>query len=608
MKPTLRTFSIILIYMFLCFIGLMIFSFCVDSEIYNTVLQKDLFLLKFITGILLFIGFLPSICATAGLIGFSWGFSSTKAGILKRFSKTMMKNLKNVMVIACFSVFISFLASEVLKPILENKQTSLQNNARNYQEFLYHAKQYNKEGNFDLASFYVSNALKIFPKSTDALDLQKIIEYSNVSAQISEEYSISNEIAKYVANLEETKKTPSDEINFLLTKSKEYFNSQDFFNAHYYAIHAQYLAEKGSLNYQTAMNLATDAWNMISTTENKYDKEMAEIYAEKKRGYIALLEEDFIKAYYIFTELEKKGLAETDLLFYKDVAEQGLINSTFFIDETESLRSFESSKDIYFTITNNDGSKDVIFIQGITILEDAGQFLQYFRDFYMYSYDKNGNFIKSLYTPYAKMVALPVSSLNGNLSNLDVNPKGYVPYVLLKSIDRESSSTSVLPSYKFANNVKNKDAKNSIILEIPYEDFNLIRQASKGQESMPLAALFSFAERADKYGYSAAIYYCSLAKRITYPLFLLSFFIFLAAFGWNYRLMPGKPFAFRWIFLFPIINFILLCILKILEHFINICFFILFNAIGGNAVIISACIFILSVFCFSLIFLSSRGE
>ena len=608
MKPTLRTFSIILIYMFLWFIGLIIFSFCVDSDFYNTALPKDQFFLKFITGIVLFIGFLPSICATGGFIGFSWGFSATKVGILERFSKKMLKNLKDVMIIACFSVLICFLSSEVLKPILENKQTLIQNNARNYQEFLYHAKQYNKEGNFDLANFYVNEALKIFPKSTDALNLQKIIEYSSVSAQTPEEYSVSDEIAKYVANLEEKRETPTDEINFLLAKSKEYFNAQDYFNAHYYAIQAQYLAEKGSLNYQAAMDLATDAWNMISTTENKYDKEMAEIYAEKKRGYIALIEEDFIKAYYIFAELEQKGFAETDLLFYKDVAEQGLINSAFFIDETESLRSFESSKDIYFTITGNDGSKDVIFIQGITILEDAGQFLQYFRDFYMYSYDKNGKFIKSIYTPYAKMTALPVSSLNGNFSNPDINPKGYVPYVLLKSIDRKSSSTTVLPSYKFANNVKKKDAKNSLVLEIPYEDFNLIRQASKGQESMPLAALFSFAERADKYGYSAAIYYCSLAKRITYPLFLLSFFIFLAAFGWNYRLMPGRPFAFRWIFLFPVINFILLCILKILEHFINICFFILFNAIGGSAVIISACIFILSVFCFSLIFLSSRGE
>ena len=107
-------------------------------------------------------------------------------------------------------------------------------------------------------------------------------------------------------------------------------------------------------------------------------------------------------------------------------------DSVFFTDETEVLTSFESFRDIYFTVQNSDNSKDVIYIRGITILENAGQFVQYFRDFYVYTYKFDGTLLKSVYTPYAKMIAIPASSLGDSLNKQKIKQDGYVPYILLK--------------------------------------------------------------------------------------------------------------------------------------------------------------------------------
>ena len=70
MKPILRTTIIILSYVFICFIGCLIFAF-VQKIPSSLVLPHDLFGYKFLNGFLYFIDFLPSICCTGILIGFT---------------------------------------------------------------------------------------------------------------------------------------------------------------------------------------------------------------------------------------------------------------------------------------------------------------------------------------------------------------------------------------------------------------------------------------------------------------------------------------------------------------------------------------------------------
>ena len=605
MKPIVKTSIIILSYTIFCLIccGVYEFSKTIPSSV---VLPQDVFNYKLLNVFLLFTKLFPSICGTGILIGFSWSFQSKVPG-LKRFSKIQLSNLKKILLVSFCSIFLCFLGKEVLQPIIDNKQASKETDARNYVEYIYYANYYKDLKDYNLAGFYTDNALKINPKSEAAINLAKEIEYENADYP-QEEYDSLEEIALFVATYENNIESSQDQISYLLNKAKDFYDLQDYFNAHYYAIQAQYLSENGSLNFQKAQLLASDAWNKISSTENKYDKTLAELYAEKKRGYVALLEEDYITAYYIFDDLIKDDFNDNDILFYKNVAEHGLLNSTFFTDETENLRSFESSKNIYFTIKNADGTKDVIFIRGLTVLEDAGQLIQYFRNFSLHKFDSEGNFLKSITTPYAKMIAVPAYSFGEALDYTNIDKDGYVPYILLKSIDRHSSSVQVLPTYTFADSYKNKNPENAIFLELPYEDFGMLKQASKGQDRMSIFALFDFVDKASDYGYSSIVYSWALTTRITSPLFLMIVFIFLGLMAWNYRLLPGRVVAFRWIFTFPLINFILLIIFSLIEYFGNIFFFTLFSAIGSASMFVTSAILILGIFVISLMFLSSKGE
>lgn len=605
MKPIIKTTIIILSYVLICLIGCLIFGF-VHKIPSSSVLPHDVFSYKLLEGLLFFIKLLPSICATGILIGFSWSFQ-TKITKLKRFSKLQLANLKTVLIISFLSTFFCFVSTEVLQPIFENKQTHKETAAHNYVEYIYYANQYKAQKDYNLASFYTKQALEIYPDSEAAIMLSKEIEYENVDVPI-ETYSSLEKIANYVADQEKNLDNPQEKISFLLEEAQNYYSSMDYFSAHYYATQAKYLAKEGSLNFQQAQNIAADAWNMISSTEQKYDKDLANLYEEKKRGYISLLEEDYITSYYIFDGLSSAGFADKDILFYKDVAEHGLLTSTFFTDETENLRSFESFKNIYFTVDNSDGTKDVVYIRGLTALEDAGQLIQYFRNFSLYKYDSQGNLLKSIYTPYAKMIAIPYSSFGDSLEHTRIEEDDFVPYILLKSVDRHNSEIQVSPDYYFAENYKNKVFANSTILEIPYEDFEILKQASKGQDKMSLFALTKFVDKAADYGYSSEIYSWALASRITYPLFLMILFIILSIFAWNYRLLAGRQVLFRWIFVFPLINFILLFILQILNHFGSIFFFTLFSTTGSISVFFITGILILGIFISSIMFLGSRGE
>ncbi len=606
MKPTVKTFIIIFTYISVCFLGCLILGFCLNESNFNHLLPHHIGIARFLKGLTFFCDIFPSICACGALFGLAWSFN-TKVGNLKRYSRIQLGNLKRVLFVSFISTFMCFITSEVVYPLVNQKQTKIENEIQNYVDFYYFANEYKALGNYNLAKFYVENALKLHPTSPAAKALANEIEYLSTDVEKTE-YDFSNEIAKYVANINVTQKTPEDEISHLLDTAKSHYVNNDFFNAHYYAIQAQYLTKEGSLNHQTAMNIAADAWNKISNTENQYDKELAALYAEKKRGYVALLEEDFIKSYYIFNDLIDKGYNDKDIVFYKDVAEQGLLNITFFTDESETLRKFESSRDIYFTLNHSDGSKDVIYIRGITILDDAGQFVQYFRNFLLSRYSKDGKFQKSIFTPYAKMIAIPASSLGKSVENTNIKKDGYVPYVLLSSVDRYSSSNQVLPTYTFAYDYPNEIEERAIVLEMPYEDINLIRQASKGAEQMPIPALFQFSEKASSYGYSSAIYSCSLAYRISFPLFMMICYIIVGLFAWNYRLMPGRPIKFRWYLTFPVFQLIIYLIFHVLTYFGNIFFFTLFGAIGTKAIFVAPIILTFGILWAALAYTSLRGE
>ena len=206
------------------------------------------------------------------------------------------------------------------------------------------------------------------------------------------------------------------------------------------------------------------------------------------------------------------------------------------------------------------------------------------------------------------MIAIPASSLGSSLSNEKVNIDGYVPYILLKSVDRHSSSNQVLPTYTFAYDYPNEIEERAIILEMPYEDINLIRQASKGAEQMPIPALFQFSEKASSYGYSSAIYACSLAYRISFPLFMMICYIIVGLFSWNYRLMPGRPIKFRWILTFPFFHLMIYLIFHVLTYFGNIFFFTLFGAIDTKAIFLAPIILTFGILWAALAYTSLRGE
>ena len=104
-------------------------------------------------------------------------------------------------------------------------------------------------------------------------------------------------------------------------------------------------------NVDELKNLSVQAWNNITDIHDKKKTTDQLAFEEKYRGYLALVEKDDLKAYYIFKGLSEKSIEyarDSDILFYLDVAQKKVQEKTFFIDETLELENFEQENNVYF--------------------------------------------------------------------------------------------------------------------------------------------------------------------------------------------------------------------------------------------------------------------
>lgn len=592
MKTMFHAATVLLAYIVIVFICVIGYSFITVST--DSILAFQQITYKFVSGLLSFFSLFPAICITGVLIGFSWAFSLEKVGNLKRFSSFMIKNLKMSLIVSVICACFCFTVAELIIPSVQNSKEKIEQDYINYEEYIVLAVEYLEEENFPYAHFYLDSALSIYPVADEALQLMIELELKQAekNAEIAREESLN--LFKDGSSLT------------LLAKAQEAFDRGDYFNAHFHAMEVLYLCNEKDPNYLVAQQFASVAWNKLTETRAYKNPESEEFYARKKEGYKALMSGDAVKAYYIFAELYEASTIDPDVNIYMKEAREKLEEEFFFTDETTDIKDFEVSNNVYFSLQNSMGGYDLFYIKGITVIKNAGQLVQYLREFNRYRFSEEGELIESLYVPYAKLIAMPAASLSQEISR-KYSDSTYVPYVLLESVDKLIEKLRIKPEYTNSNG----DAvtgSNFLIFDMPYEDFNLVRQASSGADRMALYPLFRFGKNASKYGFSNEVYICNFAQRIYYPFLLVLVFIFVSLLGWNYRLLHGKLFEFKWIIAFPFFTAVAYYLLKLLLLLFDVVFFALYSLLGPVSIGIVFLCFVILLPIISLSLLSAHGE
>ncbi len=600
------------------FIGLgLVVSFVTGfmSGVPASVPSSSVFLYKFMISLQNFSKYIPAVAITGYVVSCSVHFGRNAEGSTERFSKAMMDRFKIVMIVSISIAFLLTICTEALGLLTENKKTSIINRPKIVNDYINVGNKLFDNGYYERAMNYADAALKLSPNEKKAINLRDRADVeinrartSNIRFKLYESVEEAVKVDHVVIDPEQI-----GEVYQLLLKAKDAFEKKEWFNAHYYSELGVKLATPKDPNLEELKKLSTSAWNNLTEYHDLAKNEGQMIFEKKYQGYLALVEKDDLKAYYIFRELyqsSREMQSDPDVVFYLQIAENRINERSFFVDETFELKSFESANDVYFAYEFADGSKDIVYFKGMTTVASTGNSIQYLRALTIVSVSRAGEVIRTMTVPYAKVLPVSVKTLTPTtkaLMGID-DSIDCVPYIMLKSVGRDSPDIHNEPLYTYQSG-ETATTPEYLLLSIPYDDFLLLEKSTSTPETMPLPSLIKLVRMAVQYGFCSEVYGQAMMNRLYYPLWILIYFILLAVFGWNNRIDPDKYFKFSWAFAFIPFIMISMIFYKMIMFLFRLINYVLLGGLGiSSGMVAGLVLYIVMLIVVSVAFLSRHSR
>ncbi|MCI5607723.1 MAG: hypothetical protein SOT46_08415 [Treponema sp.] len=603
------------IFIALGFIICLVCGFAIPLKVEVT--QKASALYKFLQGVEYFLTYMPGLMLTGYVVSCMVHFGKNPEGSTDRFSAAMLNRFKQVMISALICTALLTLNIEVLNFLIVRKKNAVANQPKIVNEYIKVGNQLFENGYYDRAMRYADVALKLDPNSKEAsvlLDKSDVelnrMNNSNFHFKL---YQNANE------SLNNTTKAEIDKTKLLKTYecyqlAQQYYENEEWVNAHYYAELGLSLLTSKDPNGDKLKQLSTAAWNNLTENHLPGKNEYQKNFDKKYEGYLALVKKDDLKAYYIFKELYETSLElskDPDVIFYLTIAENRVREKFFFIDETFEMESFEAYNDIYFSYDYADGSKDIIYFKGATVAGNTGKAIQYLRDVTVKTIGPNGKLYRTMTVPYAKMLPVDVKSLNSTtkmLMGINDSTKN-IPYLMLCSVGRDNPSLSIKPVYEYADG-KIENSPEFLLLPFSYDDFLMLENSINNPQEIPVITLKKLISKASTYGYSEQLYGQVFLNRIFYPIWLLIIFILTATLGWNNKVNANQYFKMTWVIWFPLFFILASAVYKVLMYVFNLMNYVF---IGSTKNLLTACLFasgfyIVVFILSSIVFLARRSK
>lgn len=567
---------------------------------------------RIIYALLNFVEFLEPTIFTGFLIGCVIEFGLNSGGSSEPFSPTMFNRYKTVVILGIGIVFILTLSSEVLKPLCLSRKEVLEEAPKELEEYSKLADRFYTSNDFMRAAYFAKVAHDIAP--TNEAIAQKYHDYTDAMQDAKLTYtprlSSNIEMAENITGITVKNGDTSWTVARLLDMAQEEYNTENYLNAHYYARLAFLICGEQDTNYLEAKRIADEAWEKLELPNNVGNQESFDYYKKKYDAYIALCDNDYVKAYYLFMNLSnisQDNAKDPDIKRYLLEAQEKLNRDYFFTEEVSDMKHWENSSNICFKLKKGMGKTDVIFIRGMSLATGKSKKIRYARDISIYCLDSEQNLEFSFTAPYAKIVSQDAKTLSDHDKEKLGIKKNHklVPCLLLKSVDKdvEGEGTEPTITYSRRSDIKLQDLT-KYILPMPYSDMNALSDLSHGASRMSLYDLAKFMYVATDYGYSSVAFGQAFIIRITQPLVLLTLLTFVAAFAWNYRILRRQMFRFKWILAIPLFAIVLYALLECTQYACTLTDCVFFSAFGFYSIIVAFSFYTLCFLIVSVIFLS----
>lgn len=489
---------------------------------------------------ILCIQIMPSLLVSAILIGYAVIFGTCGQNTVPRFSKVLLRYLKEVFIVLSLSITVYIVLVEVLLPSLFNYRRYSDLKTQNYYDFLKEADSALKDNNTEKAYHKVKAALGIWKDSTEALQLLDTTKILHESYEIKRKKE-----SKPLTPVHEPILFGNLTAESALSMSEQFIKKYDFYTAHYYATQAYKLSAPTTVQHQQAARLAARAWGKIEKGITELTAESGiRLYREKQLGYEMLQQGNTIKAYYQF--IRAQHLLETEYPLKKDpdidrfieLSRKKLLEKVFFFDETNPSSLSEVVRGIHFTVPAADTRGEAkIMIAALAYGTTNDIYEIYGRDCEITQYAADNSIIYKAHVPFVKFIAAADATGKRTLR------------MLFHAVDRHENILMLQPSVQQGLMPASEQA--SITLPFSFNDFELIIAANEGEKSMTLPQLYTFRLYSAQYGFPAKIYHQELLARISDVFVIIIISIYMLVLAWRFRIPPHQNFKGAWGLSFP---------------------------------------------------------
>jgi len=574
-------------------------------------------------GLLFFFKFFPAVISSGFLIGCAIIFTGNTSIQIKLYFKKVITN-------SVILISVIFISSELIAPEIKDKIYLLEESPKVFKEFYSLAEDCFKEGQMTLAEKYISKALVINPNDENSLVLKdRAISAKRFESKFNFDNDIDDtkmqELPSFEVGNFSYHEFANETVDSLLKKSDEAFNRENWFDAHYYAFLAVEAGIPNNPNYDKAKLRSIDAWSHINKPLEFEDSQEMRIFRQKRLAYTMLTNGDNLNAYYKFLEISnisEQIEKDADVRKYLKIAKERVQKQYFFIDDVDDLKRLETNNDVHFSVVHKDGYVDVVYIKGITHLSEMGTISQYLRGLSIYTFDKDGNYRRSIYAPYAKMISKPAREFGEAVySNFNIESSSTpIPFIYIQGINSKMPEV-ISPVFDFVDEEEKRKFEEDNLgynyfninhnvtiytLGLSISDFNLLCECSNGANDMSLISLWRVYGKAEDFGYSSEIFGTVLLRRVTGPLVYWCLFLILSCIALNYKIGETQIFKFKYIFLLPVATLVLYFIIELVRYIMHVLNYVFVACAGYYAIFMALFIEILLLIFFSTVFVLKR--
>ncbi|MDR1252575.1 MAG: hypothetical protein LBK62_10480 [Treponema sp.] len=546
---------------------------------------------RYIRGVLDIFTVFPALAMSALVAPFGLAvYEDYHSGFSPQFFKRLFVPIIIAICAAALYGVIFFLAL----PVARDREENMRYSGELYRLAKERAQTHSRAGEWLEASQFIGICDRVWPNSPELTTLRTEINVrldENRFEEEDERAAARAELADDTQSAAMTslpgRRQPLDTAD-AIGQGEAAFNERRYFDAHWFATLGERLARAGSPEAVTAARLAARAWNQIESQQPSFREErLYSLYRLKQSGYEAMVSGDWIRAYYLFQELQKQTPDDPDVVNFLAACEKGTTEIAFFIDEIEvSLGAILTGA--VFSLPSGAAGRAVLRFSSLSASPDFayGIGLEYM------SFDAQSRPLFHLEAPYAKLLPFTVDDRRQVL-------------VLMRALARYDQNLRWEPEWILEGTAARSSAGDAqIILDMSYETFILLSQIRQGLPNLQIGELFDASKMIGAVGYVPQVFEAEILNRLGTVLFFLPMSIAAIIIGWRFRAKSRVRYLF--IPLLPLLPIVFNGMTHLYRSVLNILGIWLITALGFSMALVVFIVALAVSFILSLIVLAAQ--